>query len=257
MNPQQNFSKLVEYLYTFSDVAVAFSGGTDSSLLLCAAQEAHGKRAIAVTANVAFLTQEELFHIHEVLDELNIKKDARIPIYVLEDARIAANPQDRCYFCKSMILQRLIQAAKGMGSNVLMDGTNVDDLQDYRPGRKAAQELGIVSPLLELGFGKREIVEMLKAIGRPHFVLQPNACLATRIRTGEPITVPKLELIEEAEKIIRWYSKGIVRARLSEGHITVQTDEPVREPETVRTKLMAMEGVTAVDFAAYERSGKA
>ncbi|MEG0629580.1 MAG: ATP-dependent sacrificial sulfur transferase LarE [Christensenellaceae bacterium] len=254
MTAQQKYSRLVDYLYQYDDVSVAFSGGTDSTLLLFAAAEAHGNKVLALTANTAFFTQEELFCVHDILNELKIN-DARIPIYVMENETIVKNPKNRCYYCKKMVFERLKEVAKNMGYENLMDGTNMDDLSDFRPGIIAAKELGIISPFVELRYSKNDICEMLKAIGRAYLIKPPNACLATRIAEDEPITVKKLDQIEQAEKVVRWYTKGIVRARMCKNNICIQTEKLCNhDKQEISEKLLKI-GLTNITFGNYEKSG--
>jgi uncharacterized protein len=121
----------------------------------------------------------------------------------MEDARYAANAGDRCYFCKSELYTRLGHMAQSLGSAFIVDGANVDDTTDFRPGRRAGRERGVRSPLIEAGLGKAEIRELSRRLGLPTWDLPASACLASRIPYGSPVTAEKLGMIERGEEILR------------------------------------------------------
>ncbi len=252
MSGQQNFAKLVDYFNKYDGVAVAFSGGMDSSLLLCAAIESQKEKTIALTAKTDFFTWDEWYRVRDITEELGAKNE-QLEIEVLTNEEITSNPKDRCYFCKKAIFTKVIEVAGRYNCEIVAEGSNTDDLADYRPGKQAILELQVKSPLLELNFGKEDIKEMLKAIGRGYYILPPNACLATRIKTGEEITQEKLDFIYKAEKLIKPYANGILRVRWDGGNIVVQGEE-IKNKEFITEELKIM-GAKEITFGKYEKSG--
>ncbi len=228
MTAQQKFSSLVEFIRNYDDVAVAFSGGTNSSLLLCAASEACGKETLALTANTAFLTQEELYRVHEVLDDYKMR-DARVPVYVLEDREIAANGQERCALCRAMITQTLRRAAKGMGCGVLLNAGLKESQSCGCIDGEASGAVPVASPFVELGFTKADVIEMLHAVGRAYYIRAPQVCLADRFVQGEPLSVEKLDFLEQAEQFAKRYTHRGVLIECANWDILVRTKEALTE----------------------------
>ena len=178
-------------------IAVAFSGGVDSSYLLYAADEA------GCEVHAYFIKSE--FQPHFELDEaIRLAKSLDIPLTVetmkvLTNSDIAENPPERCYICKAKILETLWKLARSDGFSVLCDGTNADDDEGDRPGMKSLQEQGVVSPLRDAKLGKRKIRSLSKKAGLPTHDKPAYACLATRIPSGTTITQELLDKIERAE----------------------------------------------------------
>lgn len=229
MTAQEKFSRLVRFIYECNDVAVAFSGGTNSSLLLCAAQEAHGKNVWALTANAAFFTQEELYRVHEVLDDYKLN-DARIPVYILQEAEIERNGAGRCEACRRLLSEELARAAKNLGAEVLLDGRS-----GGAPGcvdsRQGVAGLACKSPFAELGFGREDICDMLSAIGRGYYIHEPAACLANRFAPGEPLTAEKLDFVEQAEKTVRRFAGKERFVHFANWNIVVYTKKDISKPD--------------------------
>lgn len=198
---EKKYQKLQEILRSLESVAVAFSGGVDSTFLLKVAQETLGDKAIAITAYPCSFTERERKetedfcrenHIHQEICKLN---EFEIPGF-------RQNPPDRCYICKKGIFTRLWEVAKKNNINVLAEGSNMDDLGDYRPGRRAIQELGVRSPLQEAGLYKEEIRELSKDMNLPTWNKPSFACLASRFVYGETITEEKLHMVDQAEQFL-------------------------------------------------------
>jgi pyridinium-3,5-biscarboxylic acid mononucleotide sulfurtransferase len=191
-------------------IAVAFSGGQDSSLLLAvAAKEA--KNAIAITIDSASFPRAELLESKKIAKMLGARHII-IKTCTFEDKTFLKNPIDRCYHCKKSEFGAIKNAAKKYGLKYVLDGSNKDDLSDYRPGRKAATELGIKSPFIDAGIGKKEIMEYSKKLKLPTWKKPAMACLASRIPYGQMITPEKLNAIEKGEDFLR--SLGLTQVRL-------------------------------------------
>ena len=181
-------------------VAIAFSGGVDSAFLLAMAVRC-GARVKAYYVKTAFQPQFELDDACRLAEELGADMEI-LPVDILCHGIIAANPADRCYHCKKVIFETIIQAAERDGFTVLLDGTNASDDASDRPGMRALRELSVRSPLRECGLHKDEIRRLSKEAGLFTWDKPAYACLATRIPTGEGITIQKLERTEKAESYL-------------------------------------------------------
>ncbi len=221
--------KLEKILNRYGQMIVAFSGGVDSTFLLVFAYELWGDdRVVAVTATGPHFAKDEIEYAQEVCDRLGISHKRMDVSHVMDIIR--DNPEDRCYHCKKEIFGALKMRAEMVGS-VLADGTNVDDMQDYRPGHRAIVELGVASPLKEAGLTKAEIRQALEELadsdekikaalvstapedgGRMIWQKPAFACLASRVPYGQKITEEKLSAIYGAESYIR--SKGFSQVRV-------------------------------------------
>lgn len=198
-----DFNRLVEWFAKNGDrVMVALSGGVDSAVVALAAKKAFGNNAMAITADYKTLADEELATARQVAKEIGI--DHRVIEYdELENLEFVKNDGMRCYHCRTELGQHLVEEAKKAGVTLIVDGTNVDDLADYRPGIRALRENGVRSPMVELGIAKSEIREIAKSFGLSVYDKPSNACLASRIPTGSEVTYEKLQRIESAEIIVK------------------------------------------------------
>ncbi|MDR1411930.1 MAG: ATP-dependent sacrificial sulfur transferase LarE [Spirochaetaceae bacterium] len=197
----EKYARLIGLLAEKGGAAVAFSGGVDSSFLCYAARQALGDRAIAITVVSPMLPKSEADCAGEVAAKVGIRH------FLIEedeiDEEVAANPRERCYFCKKIEFAAIIAEAKRHGIYTVLDGSNMDDPGDYRPGLKALEELEIFSPLRAAGLGKAEIRELSRRFDLPTWDKPAFACLASRIPYGERIDREKLSRIERAEEVLR------------------------------------------------------
>lgn len=201
MDIDEKYQSLLAYISVLGSAAVAFSGGVDSSFLCHAAAAALGKKALAITVVSPMLPKSEIDCAAAVARQVGIEH-----ILVEEseiDEEVAANPKERCYFCKKIEFGRILEAAKVRGINTVLDGSNMDDLGDYRPGLRALAELEICSPLREAGLSKAEIRELSRRFGLSTWDKPAFACLASRIPYGERIDRQKLNRVERAEDLLR------------------------------------------------------
>jgi pyridinium-3,5-biscarboxylic acid mononucleotide sulfurtransferase len=183
-------------------VIVALSGGVDSAVVALAAKKALNKMATAVTADYNTLSADELKSARKVANEIDI--DHRIIRYnELDNEEFVKNDSFRCYHCRTELASYLLLEAKKIDVSLIVDGTNIDDLNDYRPGIKALRENGIKSPLVELQIGKQNIRNIAKSNNLSVFDKPSNSCLASRIPHGIPVTFEKLRRIETAESLVK------------------------------------------------------
>jgi uncharacterized protein len=192
---------------------VAFSGGVDSTLLLKICRDVLGPRNVtAVTGVSQTYTPEELAAARRIARGLGVRH-VLLETDELACADFAANPTDRCYHCKRELFGKIARLAAHLGLDACYDASNVDDLADYRPGRRATEELGVVSPLVQAGFTKRDVRTLSKRLGLPSWDKPANPCLASRVPYGTPITTETLEKIRTGEKFLRAQGFPVVRLR--------------------------------------------
>lgn len=198
---KSKLSKLRSIISDLGSLAVGFSGGVDSSFLLAVAKEELGDRLIAVTGADASVPEREVNEAKEFCRERGIRHII-CKINPLEDEEYRKNGPDRCYFCKRGIFGKIREIALENGIEYLAEGSNMDDLGDYRPGLKAVEELSVKSPLREAGLYKSDIRLLSKAMGLPTWSKPAYACLASRFVYGEEITEKKLHMIDKAEQFL-------------------------------------------------------
>jgi uncharacterized protein len=197
----------------YGSALVAFSGGVDSSLALAIAARALPKdKVLAVTSNNETYLPSELDLARDFAAKLGVEHLV-VNTRELDDPNYASNPTNRCYFCKSTLYSDLAKLASERGYACVVDGANKDDEGDYRPGRKAAKELGVVSPLSVAGVGKAEVRELAKHLGLPSWDKPALACLSSRFPYGQEITPEKLSQVARAEEFLRKEGFRQVRVR--------------------------------------------
>jgi pyridinium-3,5-biscarboxylic acid mononucleotide sulfurtransferase len=197
------FESLISWFQNKNQKAiVALSGGVDSAVVALAAKKALDKKAVAVTADYNTLSGDELKSARKIAKEIHI--DHRIVRYSeLDNEEFVKNDSLRCYHCRTELASYLLLEAKKMNVSLIVDGTNIDDLKDYRPGIKAMRENDVKSPLVELGIGKQNIRSIAKSNNLSVFDKPSNSCLASRIPHGIPVTFEKLKRIETAEILVK------------------------------------------------------
>ena len=197
------YSDLCSALRREKRIAVAFSAGVDSTLLLQTAVNALGNRnVLAVTALSASFPEREAGEADEFTRKIGVRR-ITVGVDQLSIPGFRENPADRCYLCKKVLFTRMMEAAREQGFEIMAEGSNLDDLSDYRPGLKAIQELGVMSPLREAGLTKSEIREIYSELGLPTWNKPSFACLATRFVYGETITDVKLRRVELGERLLQ------------------------------------------------------
>ncbi len=204
---------LTERIKAAGKMAVAFSGGVDSTYLAYKAHEVLGDDAIAVTIRSQVLIEEDFRWTVDFCRDNGIKQVV-VDCDVFDSEQFENNPPDRCYYCKKMDFNAIQKAAEEYGITIVADGSNVDDTGDYRPGMRAMAELGIVSPLKEAGLTKNDIRQLSKEAGLPTWDKPAAACLASRFAYGEKITTEGLIRVANAEKFIKDLGFRGIRVRV-------------------------------------------
>ena len=191
---------------------VAFSGGVDSSYLALIAHQELGSNALAVTAQSASYPTYQRNTALELVRRYGFRHEF-IASGEMDNANYVENPSNRCYFCKHDLYSELQKIAESRGFLNVVDGNNLDDTRDYRPGRQAGRELQIRSPLIEAGLNKEEIRELSRLQGLPTWNQPASACLSSRIPYGSPVTLEKLQMIDRGEEIMRALGFNQTRVR--------------------------------------------
>lgn len=210
---EKRLEELESIVKPYGSALVAFSGGVDSSLALAiSARTLPRERVLAVTSNNETYLPSELEGAEAFARSLGVDHLV-VNTRELDDPNYASNPKNRCYFCKSTLYSDLAKIAREKGFRCVVDGANKDDEGDYRPGRKAAQEIGVVSPLSLAGVGKSEVRELARYLGLPSWNKPALACLSSRFPYGQEITPEKLAQVARAEEFMRSRGYGQVRVR--------------------------------------------
>lgn len=193
---------LKEYISSLGSAAIAFSGGVDSTLLLKAAYDAlGGDKVLAVTINSTFIPARELDESKSFCESNNIPHTV-IHVDELSIPGVKENPPNRCYLCKKALFTKILEVARANNLAYVLEGSNLDDLGDYRPGLQAIDELGIKSPLRAVGLTKAEIRRLSRELGLKTWDKPSFACLASRFVYGEVLTEEKLRMVERSEQVL-------------------------------------------------------
>ena len=249
-------NKLNDLVSWFEDkdkVIIALSGGVDSAVVAYAAFQALGSSAIAITADYKTLSDDELLSAKKVCSEIGIEQ-ILLDYSELENEEFVKNNSDRCFHCRMELGDHLIELAKKHEVKIIVDGTNIDDLGDYRPGIQALRENGIRSPLVETKFLKSDVRDIAKSVGLSVYDRPSNSCLASRIPWGQRVTAEKLTRIEFGETIVKQLTNiKQVRVRDFDGSAKIEVDKemiPVFNENIMNqiTEKLKLIGFSSVDI---------
>jgi uncharacterized protein len=244
-------------LASLDSLLVAYSGGVDSALLTKLAHDVLGDRVIAVTTDSPAVPRAEVAFAKKLAQQIGVCHLV-IQTTELHDENYVANPSNRCYFCKSELYSKLVQVANREGIEFIANGTNFDDLLDYRPGLVAAEEFRVMSPLKDAEMTKADVRRLAKKLNLPFWDKPAGPCLASRIPYGSRVTAQKLETIESAESYLKGLKIRELRVRHfgDKARIELQPEDMVRiapQLHAVREKFLAL-GFAEVEVAEL-RSG--
>ena len=244
--------KLLKWFDDKDKVLVSLSGGVDSALVAYAANKKLGKNAVAVTADYKTLSSEELDSAKLVAHEIGITHHL-IEYSELENENFVKNDNKRCFYCRDELSKELIKLSNSLGIETIVDGTQSDDIGDYRPGIEALHGNGIRSPLLEVKFTKKLVRNTAKHVGLSVYDKPSNSCLASRIPWGQRVTAEKLVRIELAEKIIKQKTNiqqvrvrdinGLARIEVQSDKLTLLDDDETRNEIFTKLKIIGFSNV--------------
>jgi pyridinium-3,5-biscarboxylic acid mononucleotide sulfurtransferase len=258
MGLKEKKQRLVDILKAYDGLVVAFSGGVDSTFLLAVAKDVLGENVLAVTATSAIHPQTESLAAGEIARALGVSH-RMVPSREMDLPEFVANPANRCYVCKRHVMAEVLRIAAEMGIAHVAHGVNVDDLGDFRPGLKAAEEMGLLAPLLEAGLTKADIRTLSRRMGLATWNKPSLACLASRIPYGTQITPENLSMVEAAEDFLRGlgfaecrvrHHGAVARIELAQRDLKKALREPARAAIVRRMREIGFRYV-AVDLEGY------
>lgn len=256
----KKLDKLKNIIKEKQKIAVAFSAGVDSTFLLKVCRDELGDNVVAITVNAPMQPRNEIEDARKLVKSLEVKH-IEINLGYSRFQEIVDNPPNRCYLCKKQIFTTIIEKAESIGIEYIADGSNMDDLGDYRPGMKALKELEVISPLLDAELTKDDIRNLSRGMGLPTWDKPALSCLATRIPYGNKITMEKLETIEKAENYLKLlgfkqfrvrHHGDIARIEISRDEMCRFLDLEIFKKVTKGIKKMGFKHVT-LDLEGYNR----
>ncbi len=225
----EKLNSIRSFIKNLNGVCVAYSGGVDSSLVVALAFEQLGNRAIAVTGISPALANKLLVEARNQAKWIGIKH-VEIETSELDQLSYSKNPKNRCFACKKELHKHTTYLSKKLNYKIVLDGVNSDDLNDFRPGIKAAKEAGVLSPLANFEFSKKDIRDISKALGFPWWDKPAQPCLSSRFPYGQEITSERLKMVEKAEEYIK--QRGISEVRVRCQGLTARIEIPKDELKT-------------------------
>jgi pyridinium-3,5-biscarboxylic acid mononucleotide sulfurtransferase len=256
---EEKLKNLEAILKKMPVAALAFSGGVDSSFLLAMLKKNNPHPLTVFTISSQFVPGMEIDSAKQFAQKFGVRHIC-LNVDMLENSDVILNSLERCYFCKKQIFSIISDSAKKYGINTLVHGINLDDLKDFRPGLRAAEELGFISPLVMAGFTKKNIREFSKEMGLETWNKPSQSCLATRIAYDEKITAQKLGIVDQAEIFLHQLKFVNVRVRchgktarieVEPGQITRLLDNGVRKKISLKFSKLGFEK-TSIDIDGYK-----
>ncbi len=260
---EQKRDRLLQLLSNLDSCAVAFSGGVDSAVVAKAARLALGDAAVVVTGTSAALAEGELDEARQLAEWIGVRHTI-IPTEEFSNPQYVANGPDRCYHCKSELYGQLDGLAPRLGVATVVNGANVDDLGDFRPGARAANEHDVRSPLAECGLTKAEVRELAAHWGLPVADKPATPCLSSRIAYGQTVTPERLQMVDRAEQFlrglgfrelrVRYHADDMARIELPANELAELCQQMMREAVVAEMRTLGFKFVT-LDLAGFRSGG--
>lgn len=251
----QKLERLRELLRGFESVVVAYSGGFDSSFLLKVSTDVLGDRAVALTSVSASLPEREREEAVRIAEKYGARH-LLVETNELDNPNYTCNPENRCYHCKTELFSVALKKKRELGFAVVVDGSTLDDLDDFRPGNEAAREAGVRSPYVEVGLRKSELRELARKMDLDYWEKPSSACLSSRIPYGVEITVDRLRRIESFENALRDLGFKQLRVRFHDQVARIEVAEPeMKTAFEQRTAIVQAGKAAGFTFIALDLTG--